>query len=302
MYDGTLCTKGPWEALVTFQQFLVLADPEGQVDMTAEAISRRTTIPIEIIEKGIVALLKPDPKSRTPTEDGRRLIPLSEGRDWGWLVVNYKHYRDMKREEERREYHRAYWHKRKEKLNNSAKLNESQTDSTHSTNSTKSTETVDNRQYTETKTEDLPPPSGSADVVEVLTSNPENQKQPLPLKAPLLGSNGSWIWDAYSVAYLDRYGTAPIRNAMVNAMLAKVAKRLPAAEAPQVAAFYLRLNTPWYVQHRHPVSSLLKDCEGIRTQWATGNVATGLEARSAEQVDAVAEQIKRVGKRLEEKK
>jgi len=50
---GTLCTKGPLEALVTFQQFLVLADPEGQVDMTAEAISRRTTIPLGVI---VVAL------------------------------------------------------------------------------------------------------------------------------------------------------------------------------------------------------------------------------------------------------
>jgi len=169
MYDGTLCTKGPWEALVTFQQFLVLADPEGQVDMTAEAISRRTTIPIEIIEKGIVALLKPDPKSRTPTEDGRRLIPLSEGRDWGWLVVNYKHYRDMKREEERREYHRAYWHKRKEKLNNSAKLNEENTDSTHSTDSTKSTEKVDSRQDTETETgkSTASPPDGGKTVFDL---------------------------------------------------------------------------------------------------------------------------------------
>ena len=113
MYDGSLCTQGPWEALVTFQQFLVLADQEGAVDMTAEAIARRTTVPLEIIKKGIETLVQPDPQSRTPTEDGRRLVPLSEGRSWGWLVVNYKHYRQLKREEDRREYHRDYWHKRK---------------------------------------------------------------------------------------------------------------------------------------------------------------------------------------------
>jgi hypothetical protein len=113
MYDGSLCTQGPWEALVTFQQFLVLADQEGVVDMTAEAIARRTTIPLEIIERGIACLLLPDKKSRTPTEDGRRLLPLSAGRDWGWVVVNYVHYRQLKREADRREYHRDYWHKRK---------------------------------------------------------------------------------------------------------------------------------------------------------------------------------------------
>lgn len=113
MYDGTLCTRGPWQALVTFQQLLVLADQDGNVDMTAEAIARRTTIPLEIIQVGIEKLLLEDERSRTPTENGKRIIPLSEGRDWGWHVVNYKHYRALKREEDRREYHREYWHKRK---------------------------------------------------------------------------------------------------------------------------------------------------------------------------------------------
>ena len=142
IYDGTLCTKGPWEALVTFQQFLVLADPEGQVDMTAEAISRRTTIPLEIIQRGIQSLIQPDPESRTPAEEGRRLIPLSPGRAWGWMVVNYKHYRGMKREEDRREYHQHYWQKRK--LNTETQqLNKN---STPSTESTESTETIDKRQ------------------------------------------------------------------------------------------------------------------------------------------------------------
>jgi hypothetical protein len=43
MYDGTLATKGPWQALVTFQQLIILADKHGIVDMTPEAIGRRTT-------------------------------------------------------------------------------------------------------------------------------------------------------------------------------------------------------------------------------------------------------------------
>lgn len=109
IYDGTLCTNGPWEALVTFQQLLILADQHGVVDLTASAISRRTTIPLAIIEKGIAALLRPDPESRTPTEDGKRIVPLSIDRAWGWCIVNYGHYRKLKREEDRREYHRIYW-------------------------------------------------------------------------------------------------------------------------------------------------------------------------------------------------
>jgi hypothetical protein len=113
IYDGTLCTKGPWQALVTFQQMLVLADLDGNVDMTPAAISRRTTIPLDIIETGIAELALPDPESRTPTAEGRRILPLSADRSWGWKIVNYSHYRELKREEDRREYHRQYWHKRK---------------------------------------------------------------------------------------------------------------------------------------------------------------------------------------------
>ena len=113
IYDGTLCTNGPWQALVTFQQLLVLADKDGIVDMTVSAISRRTTIPQEIIGHGIAALLLPDQESRTPTEDGKRVVPLVDGRSWGWRVVNYKHYAAIRNQDDRREYHKKYWHVRK---------------------------------------------------------------------------------------------------------------------------------------------------------------------------------------------
>jgi hypothetical protein len=123
IYDGTLCTCGKWQALVTFQQLLVLADKNGIVDMTIAAIARRTTIPIEIIQEGIGELLKADPESRTPTEEGRRIIPLSNERNWGWEIVNYKHYRNLRSEEERTEYHRNYYHNtRKSKLKNVEKV------------------------------------------------------------------------------------------------------------------------------------------------------------------------------------
>lgn len=113
MYQGTLATKGPWQALVTFQQLVILADKHGQVDMTPDAISRITTIPLEIIETGLQELSKPDSESRSPLEDGRRIVPLADNRSWGWKVVNYEHYRKIRSEEERREYHRQYMRKRR---------------------------------------------------------------------------------------------------------------------------------------------------------------------------------------------
>ena len=130
MYDGTLATKGPWEALVTFQQLIILADKDGNVDMTAEAISRRTTIPLTIIQEGLRGLILPDPQSRTPTEDGKRITPLSPDRDWGWHIVNYDHYRKIRSEEDRREYHRRYYHEKRKTQQKSQHLNQHSSDST----------------------------------------------------------------------------------------------------------------------------------------------------------------------------
>lgn len=140
MYDGTLATNGPWEALVTFQQLLVLANDQGEVDMTAAAIARVTTIPLNIIERGLGVLMAPDPESRTPDEDGRRLVALSEGRSWGWRIVNYLKYRAIQKEEERREYHRRYYHEKRKKTVETQQHQQISTVSTDSTDTEADTE------------------------------------------------------------------------------------------------------------------------------------------------------------------
>jgi len=93
MYDGTLSDN--WQALITFQQMIILCDDAGVVDLTAQAISRRTGIPIEHIEAGLEKLESEDPNSRTPDENGRRIIRLDDHRPWGWRIVNHKKYRQM---------------------------------------------------------------------------------------------------------------------------------------------------------------------------------------------------------------
>ena len=108
MYEGSLATVGPWEAMVTFQQFLVLADRYGDVDMTPEVIARLTTIPLAIISTGIAVLAQPDPDSRTPDAEGRRLVPIDPNRAWGWSIVNYAKYAAIRSAEERRAYKRRW--------------------------------------------------------------------------------------------------------------------------------------------------------------------------------------------------
>jgi len=138
MFDGTLGTKGPWEALVTFQQLVILADKNGFVDMTAEALSRRTTVPLSIIEVGLATLTQPDPDSRSPEEEGRRIVPIDPSRSWGWRVVNYEHYRKIRTEEERREYHKNYSRQRRAKAKHDNTVIERQPDNTATTETTNS--------------------------------------------------------------------------------------------------------------------------------------------------------------------
>ncbi len=100
MYDGTL--YGHWQAIVTFQQMIVLCDADGILDMTPQAMAARTSIPLEIIQQGIEVLEKPDPYSRTPGDDGRRIVRLDDHRPWGWRLVNHHVYREMVAAEDKR--------------------------------------------------------------------------------------------------------------------------------------------------------------------------------------------------------
>lgn len=78
-----------------FQDMLVLADKNGVVDMTHQAISRRTNVPLETVKRAIAALEAPDTLSRSTEFDGSRIKRLDEHRDWGWFIVNVQKYRDI---------------------------------------------------------------------------------------------------------------------------------------------------------------------------------------------------------------
>jgi len=75
------------------------------------------------------------------------------------------------------------------------------------------------------------------------------------------------VWAAYSEEYVWRYHVKPTRNAKVNGQLMLFLARVPIAEAPDIARFYVRHPEKFYVLKQHPVWILLRDAEGLRTQW-----------------------------------
>ena len=92
IFDSSIADD--WQARIVFQDMLILADEDGTIDMTPESIARRTNIPFEIISAAIPKLESPDPSSRTPDHEGRRILRLSSQRAWGWRVVNFAKYRE----------------------------------------------------------------------------------------------------------------------------------------------------------------------------------------------------------------
>lgn len=109
-----------WQARVVFEDLLKLCDINGVVDMTHEAIARRTNVPQDIVKRGIAELEKPDPRSRNPEHEGRRIVRLDEHRDWGWLICNYAHYRAIASDDQRREKTKERTRKWRERNNGDA--------------------------------------------------------------------------------------------------------------------------------------------------------------------------------------
>jgi len=85
-----------------FTDLLLCADARGLVMMTPQAISRVTGADMDEVSWGLAELEKPDPFSRTPDMDGRRIERLG-GVGYGWRIINYEQYRGFKDADQLRE-------------------------------------------------------------------------------------------------------------------------------------------------------------------------------------------------------
>ena len=116
-------------------------------------------------------------------------------------------------------------------------------------------------------------------IVEPLAGDTPKPKKPAAKKEPTPTAE---TWNAYAAAYERRYRVPPVRNTAVNGQLSQLVSRLGAGEAPQVAAWYVNHQNQFYVGGGHSVGLLLRDCEKLRTQWATGRQVTATQALQAD--------------------
>lgn len=93
-------------------------------------------------------------------------------------------------------------------------------------------------------------------------------------------------WAAYRIAYRERHGVDPVRNAKVNANVKDLVKRLGRDEAPLVAGWFVSVNEQYAVKRMHDLGVLLAGAEAYRTQWATGRQVTSTIAQQQDQTQA----------------
>lgn len=104
IYQGTL--RGNSHGLLVFTNLLAHADKYGVVDIHPRAISEEVGISVEQVKAALLDLEAPDEESRSPENEGRRIVRIDEHRAWGWQIVNYLKYRQIRDEEDRREQNR----------------------------------------------------------------------------------------------------------------------------------------------------------------------------------------------------
>ena len=109
------------------------------------------------------------------------------------------------------------------------------------------------------------------------------------------------VWEAYSKAYVNRYGVEPTRNRKVNAQLKQFCERVPIKEAGLIAHFYLGHNNAYYLRVAHSVGAMLADAEKLRTEWQTGRKVTGQKALQDEQTATNFDNAERAIETLERK-
>lgn len=92
----------PHGTRLTWITMLAMADRLGRIFASTPGLANRARVSLEECEQALRTFLAPDPYSRTPDNEGRRIEPISGG----WRLLNHAKYRDMRDEESRREQNR----------------------------------------------------------------------------------------------------------------------------------------------------------------------------------------------------
>jgi hypothetical protein len=118
LWHGSLV--GQTDAQLVFCYLLAHARSDGYVEGHPTEVGALTGMGDERASAALTILESPDPLSRSPELEGRRLERIGSG--WAWNIVNYGKYRSIRNEEDRKTQNREA--KRRQRM--SAKVSQGQ--------------------------------------------------------------------------------------------------------------------------------------------------------------------------------
>jgi hypothetical protein len=95
--------REPHTTRIVWITMLALADRNGYVGASVPGLADAARVTLEECQSALATFLAPDPWSRSPEHEGRRI----EVTDRGWVVLNHDRYRDMRDEDVHREVERT---------------------------------------------------------------------------------------------------------------------------------------------------------------------------------------------------
>lgn len=101
----------PSDVRVVWITLLAMADQNGMVAASATGVAKMAGLPLGVVTEALELFQSPDPNSRTPDDDGRRLARV----DGGYVLLNHAKYREAQDKDARREQVREAVRRHREK-------------------------------------------------------------------------------------------------------------------------------------------------------------------------------------------
>lgn len=95
LLDSSLWATATPAARCVWITFLLDADPEGCIPTSVPGLARRANVTVDEARAAIAMLEAPDPDSRTPDHEGRRVAKIAGG----WQVLNFVAKRELAKQE-----------------------------------------------------------------------------------------------------------------------------------------------------------------------------------------------------------
>jgi hypothetical protein len=117
---STITASSLWastkDAKILFVSMLASADQNGYVEASIPGLAQLAHLTIQEVETALAVLESPDPYSKNPDNEGRRLATVPGG----WVLLNYESYRNRPADRDRKEYMREYmqeWRRKQDAAN-----------------------------------------------------------------------------------------------------------------------------------------------------------------------------------------